>query len=77
MRLVRKRVGFNIHRLRAHQKMTLKKLAVLSGLSAERLDAYELGKNEIQLDHMVKIACALNDDVCALFGERKETEKKI
>lgn len=39
--------------------MPLPKLARLTGISVERLDQLELGKNEIQLDEWLKISCAL------------------
>lgn len=53
-------IGQNIHRQRAKQKLPLKKLAHLTGVSEMLLDHYELGKNEIRLDEMLKIACALD-----------------
>jgi transcriptional regulator with XRE-family HTH domain len=35
-------------------------LAKQSGVPEERLDRYELGKNEIRLDELLKLACALD-----------------
>jgi transcriptional regulator with XRE-family HTH domain len=60
-------IGQNIHRQRAEQKMPLKKLAKLSGVSELLLDHYELGKNEIGLDELLKIACALETTVSDLI----------
>jgi transcriptional regulator with XRE-family HTH domain len=53
-------IGQNIHRHRSKQKLPLKKLAKLSGVPEQLLDPYELGKNEIRLDELLKIACALD-----------------
>lgn len=47
--------------------MPLRKLARLTGVSELLLDHYELGKNEIALDEMLKIACALNVDITELI----------
>lgn len=47
--------------------MPLRKLARLTGISELLLDHYELGKNEIALDEMLKIACALNVDITELI----------
>ena len=60
-------IGQNIHRYRAQQKMPLKKLARLSGVSEHLIDHYELGKNEIGLDELLKIACALEVEVRELL----------
>ena len=60
-------IGQNIHRRRAEQKMPLKKLARLSGVPERLLDHYELGKNEIGLDELLKIACVLEVEVRELI----------
>lgn len=59
LRHFRHTIGQNIHRHRRKQKLPLSKLAKLSGVSEKLLDHYELGKNEIQLDEILKISCAL------------------
>lgn len=59
LRHLRLTIGQNIHRHRSQQRLPLKKLARLTGISEPLLDHYELGKNEIALDEMLKIACAL------------------
>ena len=61
-------IGQNIHRQRAKQKLPLKKLAQLTGVSELLIDHYELGKNEIGLDELLKIACALDIDIEALIN---------
>ncbi len=60
-------IGQNIHRRRAQQKLPLRKLARLTGLSELLLDHYELGKNEIGLDELLKIACALEVELKELI----------
>ena len=52
-------IGQNIHRLRAEQKMPLQKLARVSGVPEHLLDHYELGKGDIRLEELLRIACAL------------------
>ena len=59
LRHFRHKIGVNIHRLRAQRKMPLHKLAQTTEVPAEHLDHYELGRNEIPFDHILKIACAL------------------
>ncbi|MDE3061189.1 MAG: helix-turn-helix domain-containing protein [Pseudomonadota bacterium] len=59
LRHLRFTIGQNIHRQRAGRRMPLRKLSRLSGVSERLLDHYELGKNEICLDELLKIACAL------------------
>jgi transcriptional regulator with XRE-family HTH domain len=60
-------IGQNIHRHRSQQKLPLKKLARLTGISELLLDHYELGKNEITLEALLKIACALRVDIRELM----------
>lgn len=67
LRHLRFTIGQNIHRLRAKQKIPLRKFARLTGISERLLDHYELGKNEIGLDDMLKIACALGVEVKQLL----------
>lgn len=59
LRHTRATIGHNIHSLRVRQKMPLAKLAQITRLPEHLLDHYELGKNEIRLEEIVKIACAL------------------
>ncbi len=66
LRHLRFTIGQNIHRLRAGQKLSLYKLSQLSGVPELLLDHYELGKNEIRLDELLKIACALEVGVVEL-----------
>ncbi len=59
-------IGQNIRNERTKQKMPLHKLARLSGVNERLLDQYELGKGEITLHHLLKIACALSAEFSAL-----------
>ena len=67
LRHYRHKIGDNIHRVRARLKIPLHKLAQLSDVALENLDHYELGRNEIPFDHILKIACALGVEVEALL----------
>lgn len=69
LRHFRKIVGHNIHKIRERKKMTLRYIAHKSGISIERLDRYELGKNSISLDELVKISCALDTDTSRLVAQ--------
>ena len=60
-------IGQNIHHYRRRQKIPLPRLAKLTSLPEHLIDHYELGKNEIRLDHLLKIACALNVRLEALL----------
>jgi hypothetical protein len=53
-------IGRNIHHHRSKKKIPLHRLAKLTSLSEHLIDHYELGKNEIRLDHLLRIACAIN-----------------
>ncbi|MCD6034637.1 MAG: Helix-turn-helix domain [Rickettsiales bacterium] len=68
LRHLRFTIGQNIHHHRSKQKLPLQKLAKLTGISGPLLDHYELGKNEIGLDELLKIACVLKVKVQELVG---------
>jgi hypothetical protein len=59
LRQLRRTIGANIHCTRARRKIPLPKLARLSGVPEIKLDHFELGKNKMELDELLKIACAL------------------
>ena len=67
LRHLRLTIGQNIHRLREKQRIPLHKLARDAGVPELKIDHYELGKNEIPLDHMLRIACALEIKVADLL----------
>lgn len=66
LRRLRFTIGRNIHQLRLQRRMPLRTLARLSGVPEHRLDHYELGKNEIRLDELLRIACALDAEAVEL-----------
>ena len=59
LREIRQAIGHVLRDQRTRRRMTLHKLSRLTGIPAARLDQYELGKNDIGLDEMVKVWCAL------------------
>jgi transcriptional regulator with XRE-family HTH domain len=67
LRHLRLTIGHNIHQLRATRKLPLAKLSRLSNIPPESLDHYELGKSEIRLDEMLRIACALDVPLDRIF----------
>lgn len=69
LRHLRSTIGRNIHRERSEQKIPLRKLAKLTGVPELLLDHYELGKNEISLDALLRIACALDVELSGLVGD--------
>ena len=69
IKTLRCQIGRNIHRLRQKRHMRLGKLSRLTGVSVERLDAFELGKYDIGLVHLLGIARALNCHPAAFLKE--------
>ncbi|MBI1275180.1 helix-turn-helix domain-containing protein [bacterium] len=67
LRHMRATIGQNIRHHRTQQKMPLHKLSRLTGIPERLLDHYELGKNEIRLDEMLKIACVLQIETQGLM----------
>jgi transcriptional regulator with XRE-family HTH domain len=63
IRHLRFTIGRNINKQRLKQQMSLRKLVQLSGISEYLLDQYELGKNEIHLDKILKISFALEVEI--------------
>jgi len=59
LRHLRFTIGQNIQRRRVQKKLSLQKLSRLSGVSEQLIDHYELGKSEIGLREMLRIACIL------------------
>jgi transcriptional regulator with XRE-family HTH domain len=66
LRHLRGTIGQNIRTLRTKHKMPLHKLSGLCGVPEHMIDQYELGKYEIRLDEMLKIACVFGVDVAEL-----------
>ena len=67
LRHLRARIGENIHRARVRKRLRLRKVASASGIREDMIDRYELGKNEIRLDELLRIACVLDVRVTTLL----------
>lgn len=67
----RRLIGANIHRFRKQKRMTLETLRRASGLSVTTLDCYELGKGNIALFDIVRIAAALGRAPAELLAKKK------
>jgi transcriptional regulator with XRE-family HTH domain len=68
LRHLRAQIGENIHRARVRKKLRLRKVASASDIPEDLIDRYELGKNEIRLDELLRIACVLDVRVDALLA---------
>ena len=51
-------IGDAIRRHRLRRRWTLEQLAERSGLSMPLLDRYEMGRGEVELNALLRIACA-------------------
>lgn len=67
VRELRKMIGARIHFLRVQKRETLHHLSHATCIGIEKLDQYELGKNEISIEVLVKLAFALDIDVGEFF----------
>jgi transcriptional regulator with XRE-family HTH domain len=67
-RHLRYTIGRNINAARLERKMTLRDLSKITFLSEDILDRYELGKGEIPLNALFRIACALGTSVGELMA---------
>ncbi len=67
LRHTRRAIGRNIYQQRLRYHMTLEKLARLADVPLWQLDQYEIGKNEIKLDELLRIACVFSLGVEKLF----------
>lgn len=67
LRILRRIIGENIHFCRYVEKVTLRKLARRTGIDAHKLDQFEMGKNQIQLEHLCVIAQQLNTEIETLL----------
>jgi transcriptional regulator with XRE-family HTH domain len=76
LRRLRFIIGRNIHTMRLKHKMPLRKLARLSSINEVRLDHFELSKNEVRLDELLKIACVFGVGVQELMGYKTMASDK-
>jgi predicted transcriptional regulator len=67
LRHLRLTIRQNIHALRRDKKMPLGVLSELASVPREKLDYYEIGRCEITLEHILRIACALETDARSLM----------
>ncbi len=72
LRRLRRRIGDAIHLHRSRHRLTLQKLTHLTQLPIDSLDRYELGKGEITLEALFRIACALDVPISALIASAEE-----
>jgi transcriptional regulator with XRE-family HTH domain len=77
VRNLRLTIGQNIHALRRKDGITLKKLALTSHLSPDIIDRVELGKGEIDLIHVARLALVLQTDILSLLIPPGEAKGKI
>lgn len=72
LRQLRATVGENLHRYRRKRRMTLEKCARKAGMNPQAIDFYEMGKGEISLSVMAKLARALHVPLTALVAKQDE-----
>lgn len=71
-------VGKNIRAIRKSQTKTISEIAEMSGISAKYLQSVEVGKRNISIINLNKIARALNVPIAILFSyDHIEKTKKL
>jgi transcriptional regulator with XRE-family HTH domain len=70
-------VGNRLRELREEHKVSMRKLATQSGLSANALSMIERGKTSPSVSTLYKLADALGEDITAFFGEPKERQHVV
>lgn len=71
-------VGKNIRAIRKSQTKTISEIAEMSGISAKYLQSVEVGKRNISIINLNKIANALNVPIAILFSyDHIEKTKKL
>ena len=58
--LERRRIGRNLHNARKKQNLTLKNLSEKINVRTDLLDRYEIGKNQIGIEMVARIAKSLD-----------------
>ncbi len=69
LRTMRRSVGQIIHTERRRQNMPLWKIEQQTGLSPYCVDRIELGKGELKMDHLLRLARFLNLEVNVTFKD--------
>ena len=67
VRELRQIIGARIHYLRVQKRETLHHLSLITGISSNKIDQYELGKNEISIEALLQLACGLDLEVGEFF----------
>lgn len=70
LRHLRKIIGHNIRDHRLKHDITLARLSRIANINARRLDMFEMGKEEIELHHLLKISAALKCHIVTLLCEK-------
>lgn len=65
---IRKNIGYNIYKARRRKGFTLKKLSKISNIDFLLLDQFELGKNEVNLNILMRIANSLDVSMQDFFS---------
>lgn len=76
LRHLRFTIGQNLQRARVRRRWPLARLARASGVAQAKIDQYELGKSEIRLDELLKLACALGASVEKLLVGEGECARR-
>ncbi len=63
LRHIRFTIGKKIHELRSEKRISLRRLSILTGIPEQLLDHYEAGKNDIDVHHLLRIACAFGVEI--------------
>lgn len=66
-RTLRHTIGQNIHQQRRRRNMSLAKLARKTNLPENTIDDYELGKHNMRIDYLLRIANTLNTNIIQLM----------
>jgi hypothetical protein len=56
-------IGHSLHAARISKKLTLTKLSRFSSVPVDLLDQFEMGKNRMHVDDLLKIALAMKVEI--------------
>ena len=63
LRHVRFTIGQKIHHFRRENRLTLNRLSILTDIPETLLDHYEVGKSDISIHHLLRIACIFGVEI--------------
>ena len=72
LRHLRRRIGATIHDARCRDRISIRRLAEATQLSFRKIDAYELGRGEMKLEHLFRISIVLGIGLADLLEGPKE-----